>query len=159
MKKKNTLLKKIKKKKKEKRILIVTSSYYKNICERLIDGATNLIYEMNESNAVNIKYNTLYATGSFEIPFMINKKLKFYDGFIALGCIIRGETYHFELIANEVARTIMDISIYSKKPIGFGIITCDNMQQATERSSNSSKGNNKGREAALACIKTIYGFY
>ena len=156
---KKKLVKNFKNNKKERRILIVSSIYYEDISNRLINGAKNLIDKMNKSNRVNIKYNIQYAPGSFEIPFIINNNLKFYDGFIALGCIIRGETYHFELIANEVARKIMDLSINSKKPIGFGIITCENINQATKRSSNSSNGNNKGKEAAIACIKTIYDFY
>ena len=77
-----------------------------------------------------------------------------YDGFIALGCIIRGETYHFELISNEVTRKIMDLSINLKKPIGFGILTCDNLQQATERS--NPKLRNKGAEAAEACRHLLF---
>jgi len=157
MKKSNRLLKRINKLKKDKKILILASNYYEDICDRLIDGATDLIESFNKSKRVNIKYDIKYAPGSFEIPFLINKKLKLYDGFIAIGCIIRGKTYHFELISNEVTRKIMDISIYSNKPIGFGVITCENMKQANERSLRDSK-NNKGREAAKACIGSLFEF-
>ena len=94
----------------------------------LIKGATNFF------NKNKINFDILYAPGSFEIPFIINKNINLYDGFVALGCIIRGETIHFELIANECARKIMDLSIISKKPIGFGIITCENIKQAIKRS-------------------------
>ena len=103
-----------------------------------------------------INFDILYAPGSFEIPFIINKNINLYDGFVALGCIIRGETIHFELIANECARKIMDLSIISKKPIGFGIITCENIKQAIKRSKFDSHGINKGQEAAYACAKLLY---
>lgn len=129
------------------KILIVVSDYYKQIAENLIEGAKDVISENN------LNYNILYAPGCFEIPLLISQNLHKYKGFIALGCIIRGETYHFELIANECARKIIDISNDSLKPIGFGIIACENIDQAIERSSINEK--NKGKEAALACIKLI----
>ena len=84
---------------------------------------------------------------------LISKNIKKYKGFIALGCVIRGETYHFDLIANECARKIMDISNASLKPIGFGVLTCDNLKQAIVRSDVRNK--NKGKEAANACIKLL----
>ena len=157
MKKSNRLFERINKSKKDRKILIVASNYYGDICDRLIDGATDLIESFNKSKRTNIKYDIKYAPGSFEIPFLINKNMEYYDGFIAIGCIIRGETYHFELIANEVAKKIMDISIDSNKPIGFGVITCENMKQASKRSLKDSK-NNKGREAANACIGSLFEF-
>ncbi len=131
------------------KILIVASTYYKEICENLVKGASEII----ENN--NIYCDIVYTGGSFEIPFLINRYLdsKQYDGFIVLGCIIRGETYHFELIANEVARKIMDLSISSNKPIGFGVLTCENIYQAIERSRPDKK--NKGAEAAKACIDIL----
>ena len=95
----------------------------------------------------------MYAPGCFEIPFLISKNIKKYKGFIALGCIIRGETYHFDLIANECARKIMEISNQFVKPIGFGILTCDTINQAKARSNIKKK--NKGKEAANACIKLL----
>ena len=73
--------------------------------------------------------------------------------FIALGCIIRGQTYHFEILSNEVARKIMDLSININKPIGFGILTCENLDQAIERSDPYKK--NKGAEAAKACLDLL----
>ena len=81
------------------------------------------------------------------------KNIKKYRGFIALGCVIRGETYHFELIANECARKITDISNEFLKPVGFGVLTCDNLKQAIVRSDIRKK--NKGKEAANACIKLL----
>ena len=130
-----------------KKILIVLSNYYKDIGNSLLEEAKKIL----DKNSIN--YNVLLAPGSFEIPFIINKNIKKYDGFIALGCIIKGETYHFNIIANECSRKIMDISIYHNKPIGFGILTCINMEQALKRCEPNKK--NKGYEAALACIKLL----
>ena len=129
--------------------LIVAATYYKEISKNLVKGASETL----ENN--NIYYDIVYTSGSFEIPFLINRNLNSnqYDGFIALGCIIRGETYHFELIANEVARKIMDLSISSNKPICFGILTCENIDQAIERSHPDKR--NKGAEAAKACIDIL----
>ena len=129
------------------KVLIVSSNYYDEVSSNLIKGATE------ELKINNIEFGVLYAPGCFEVPFLISKNIKKYKGFIALGCVIRGETYHFNLIANECARKIIDISNNSLKPIGFGILTCENLEQAINRSDINQK--NKGREAANACIKLL----
>jgi len=131
----------------KKKILIVISDYYEEIGKNLLKGS------INELKLNNINYDILFAPGCFEIPFLISKNIKKYKGFIALGCVIRGETYHFELIANECARKIIDISNGHLKPIGFGILTCENIKQAKIRSDIKKK--NKGKEAANACIKLL----
>ena len=130
-----------------KKVLIVTANYYEDISNYLISGATKYL-SLNK-----ITYDNISVPGSFEIPFVINKKKDLYDGFIALGCIIRGKTYHFEIISNEVTRKIMDLSIEINKPIGFGILTCENLEQALERS-DPNKGN-KGSEAGKACANLL----
>ena len=129
------------------KVLIVISDYYEEIGKNLLKGA------LTELKINKLKYDILFAPGCIEIPFLISKNIKKYEGFIALGCVIRGETYHFELIANECARKIMDISNQSLKPIGFGILTCENIKQAKIRSDVKKK--NKGKEAANACIKLL----
>ena len=131
----------------KKKILIVISDYYEEIGKNLLKGS------INELKLNNINYDILFAPGCFEIPFLISQNIKKYKGFIALGCIIRGETYHFELIANECARKIIDISNENLKPIGFGILTCENIKQANIRSDIKKK--NKGKEAANACIQLL----
>tara|TARA_B100000902_G_C26645369_1_gene591138 strand:+ start:85 stop:483 length:399 start_codon:yes stop_codon:yes gene_type:complete len=131
----------------KKKILIVISNYYEEVGKNLLQGS------INELKINKIDYDILYAPGCFEIPYFISKNIKKYKGFIALGCIIRGETYHFDLIANECARKIMDISNNSLKPIGFGILTCNNIKQAKVRSDINKK--NKGKEAASACIQLL----
>ena len=131
----------------KKKILIVISDYYEEIGKNLLKGS------INELKSNNINFDILFAPGCFEIPFIISKNIKKYKGFIALGCVIRGETYHFELIANECARKIIDLSNKNLKPIGFGILTCENIKQAKIRSDVTKK--NKGKEAANACIKLL----
>ena len=130
-----------------KKILIVSSNYYINISNSLETGA---IKTLNENK---IEYELVNAPGCFEIPYLIKKNLNNYDGYIALGCIIKGDTYHFEIIANETTKKIMDLSVDNLIPIGFGIITCYNLDQAIIRSDINQK--NKGREAALACINLL----
>ena len=129
------------------KVLIVCSNYYDEVSSNLIKGASE------ELTINNIDFEVVHAPGCFEVPFLISQNLEKYTGFIALGCVIRGETYHFNLIANECARKIIDISNNSLKPIGFGILTCENLEQAINRSDIRKK--NKGREAANACIKLL----
>ena len=130
-----------------KKVLIVSSNYYENISNNLLLGSTNTLKENK------IQFDVLNAPGCFEIPFLIKKNINKYNGFISLGCIIKGDTYHFEVIANETSRKIMDLSVEFLKPIGFGILTCYDLNQAELRSNINKK--NKGREAALACINLL----
>ena len=130
------------------KILIVASNYYKEISDNLIQGATKYLKDEN------FEYEIIFSPGCFEIPFLINKNINIYKAFISLGCVIRGETYHFEIIANECGRKIMDLSIKHNTPIGFGILTCDSYDQAIVRSDPSKK--NKGGEAAAACLQLLH---
>jgi 6,7-dimethyl-8-ribityllumazine synthase len=129
------------------KILIVASNYYQDVCNNLILGSSNFLKENNYD------FDVINAPGCFEIPFLIKKNIKNYLAFVSLGCVIRGETYHFELISNECTRKIMDLSIDFGKPIGLGILTCENYDQAIIRSDPLKK--NKGKEAALACIHLL----
>ena len=130
-----------------KKILIVSSNYYQDISNNLERGAIDTLKENS------FVYELINAPGCFEIPYLIKKNINNYDGFIALGCIIKGETYHFEVISNETTRKIMDISVDNLLPIGLGILTCYSLEQAIIRSDVNKK--NKGREAALACISLL----
>ena len=129
------------------KILIVASNYYGKVIKNLISGSTNFLSESG------FKYDVINAPGCFEIPFLIKKNINNYLGFIALGCVIRGKTYHFKIISNECARKIMDLSVISNKPIGFGILTCDTFDQAIIRSDPLKE--NKGKEAASACVNLL----
>ena len=124
-----------------KKILIVTTDYYKDISSGLLNSA-----KKNLPRNFNIKI--IKVPGVFEIPITISKHLKKYDAFIALGCVINGQTPHFDFISQSSINAVMDLAINSKKPIGNGILTCLNMKQAKARKK-------KGAEAAKAVISVL----
>ena len=104
----------------------------------------------------NFKLNIINVPGIYEIPIAIRKNIKKYDGFIALGCVIKGQTPHFDLICFSTFNSIINLSINFNKPIGNGIITAYNMEQALQRCSNiTSKKSNKGSEAANAVMSIL----
>ena len=134
-----------------KKICIVASKYYDDIINMLIDGANEAI----NNHKKKFKTNVIYVPGVFEIPYAISKNLKKYDAFIALGCVIKGETPHFDFISKSSIDAIMKLSIENKKPIGNGILTCLNKDQAVKRADKSNK--NKGKEAVDAAIELLIG--
>ena len=125
----------------KKNILIINANYYKEISLGLLKGAKNFL-----PKDFNVK--TINVPGVFEIPVTISKNLKKFDGFIALGCVIKGQTPHFDFISKASTDAIMKLSISSNKPIGNGIITCLNMRQAKVR-------RKKGAEAANAVLSIL----
>ena len=125
----------------KKKILIICANYYEDISIALIKSATKALPK-------NFDVSTIYVPGVFEIPVTISKNLKKFDAFIALGCVIKGETPHFDFISQATTDAIMKLSIQSKKPIGNGIITCLNMRQAKARK-------RKGAEASKAIISIL----
>ena len=122
------------------KVLIIQANYYKDISTALLKSAKNELKNFAKINIVSVP-------GVFEIPVVVSKNLKKYDGFVALGCVIKGQTPHFDFISKSTTDAIMNISVESKKPVGNGIITCLNKNQAIARGK-------KGREAANA-VKTI----
>ena len=122
------------------KVLIIQANYYKDISTALLKSAKNELKNFAKINIISVP-------GVFEIPVVISKNLKKYDGFVALGCVIKGQTPHFDFISKSTTDAIMNISVESKKPVGNGIITCLNKKQAIARGK-------KGREAANA-VKTI----
>ena len=120
----------------KKKYLIVVADYYKDIAKSLLDSSLKLI---PKSSSIKI----IRVPGVFEIPVIISKNIKKYDAFLALGCVIKGKTPHFDFISQASTDAIMNLSVQSKKPIGNGIITCLNMKQAILRKK-------KGAEAAKA---------
>ena len=137
----------------QKKILLVCSPYYKDISNNLLIGASELL------KSKDVSYEILNVPGSLEIAPAIklisnkSKKKPLFDGFVALGCIIRGETYHFEIVANESSRALTYLSINYSIPIGNGILTVSNKDQAIKRSDPNQL--NKGAGAALACLSLI----
>jgi 6,7-dimethyl-8-ribityllumazine synthase len=128
------------------KILIVSARYYEDFSKSLE------LYALSALGAKKIKYKIIPVPGVFEIPVVIAKNIKKYDGFIALGCVIKGETPHFDFISQATIDAIMKLSIDYKKPIGNGIITSLNKLQAAHRSKK------KGSEAANAVIKVLDNF-
>ena len=124
-----------------KKYLIIIADYYKDISKGLLKSAKDIL---PKSTSIKI----IKVPGVFEIPVTISKNIKKYDAFIALGCVIKGETPHFDFISQATTDAIMKLSIENKKPIGNGIITCLNMKQAIARKK-------KGREAAQAAISVL----
>ena len=127
----------------KKKILVVIASYYKNVSKNLLKSAKET-FPASQRNNVYL----LFVPGVFEIPVTIAKNINKYDGFIALGCVIKGKTPHFDFISQATTNAIMKLSIEYKKPIGNGIITCLNMKQAIARKK-------KGREAAQAVLSVL----
>ena len=125
----------------KKKYLIVIADYYEDIAKGLLDSALIVIPKLSS-------VKTIKVPGVFEIPVTISKNIKKYDAFLALGCVIKGETPHFDFISQASTNAIMDLSVTSKKPIGNGIITCLNMNQAIVRKK-------KGAEAAEALISIL----
>ncbi len=130
------------------KICIVIANYYPKISNNLFNGAKNILHKNNIKN-----YKKIMAPGIFEIPVIIAKNIKRYDGFISLGCVIKGKTPHFNFISSASTNAIMHLAIKNKKPIGNGIITCLNKKQAVERSNPLKK--NKGGEAARAVLAVL----
>ena len=127
----------------KQKICIVQAVYYEDISKNLYNGAIKVF--------PNSKLITV--PGVFEIPVAISKVINNYDAFIALGCVIKGETPHFDFISQSATSAIMTLSVDNKKPIGNGIITCLNMKQAFERADPLKK--NKGAEAAEAVLSIL----
>ena len=137
------------------KICIVQANYYPDISLHLYNGAQQILKDHGFPPIATAYPKRLkIIPGVFEIPITIAKYINSYDAFIALGCIIKGETPHFDLISNAVTNGIMDLSITHKKPIGNGIIACFNKEQAIKRAFNTKK-NNKGGEAAKAVLSVL----
>ncbi len=125
----------------KKKILIVVANYYENIAYSLLKSAKNKIKNKCSIKVINVP-------GAFEIPVTISKNLTKFNGFIALGCVIKGQTPHFDFISKATTNALMTLSITSKKPIGNGVITCLNKKQAIVRG-------RKGSEAAEAVLSVL----
>ena len=135
------------------KVLIVVANYYKKISDSLIfctkEKLKNYPKIKYKSKIMKFNADIIEVPGAFEVPVIISKNINKYDGFIALGCIIKGQTPHFDFISQSINNALMDLSINHKKPVGNGIITCLNKKQADERSCK------KGYEAAYAVISVL----
>ena len=125
----------------KKKILIVSANYYSQISK-------NLLYNTKKTLGNKFILKIVNVPGAFEIPVIISRYIKNYHGAIALGCIIKGQTPHFNFISQAITNSLIDLSVSNKKPIGNGVLTCLNKKQAHQRY-------NKGKEAAKAVINVI----
>tara|TARA_Y100000590_G_scaffold2010_1_gene2617 strand:+ start:756 stop:1169 length:414 start_codon:yes stop_codon:yes gene_type:complete len=132
----------------KKKILIVSAKYYSDISTKMETDAIDCLKSWKDFST-DQKSFLINVPGVFEIPVVISRNIESYDGIIALGCVIKGETPHFEFISKSTTEAIMKLSIINKKPIGNGIITCLNKDQAIIRSKK------KGIEAAKAVISVL----
>ena len=139
----------------KKKILIEIANYYKDISKGLYNSALDEIKRFNKkvifsssSRDLKIYFKKIEVSGVFEIPVSIARNINKYDAFIALGCVVKGQTPHFNFIAQSSTDAIMKLSVDKRKPIGNGIITCLNKKQANMRKK-------KGKEAASAVISVL----
>mgnify|MGYP003700632547 CR=1 FL=1 len=134
-------------------ILVISAPYYRHIVDELERGAMDAIKEFGATS------EKVLVGGAFEMPAAVLLAAtrrdggKLFDGFVTLGCVLRGETSHYDLICQETARGLMDLTVNRGLAVGFGLLTCENEQQALVRARVDQK--NKGREAALACLGMI----
>ena len=131
------------------KVLIVEAPYYGDIAEQLVRGATAALDDAGAA------FDRVAVPGAFEIPAAIRFAIEGggYDGYVALGCVIRGETTHYDYICGESARGINHLTLTRGAAIGYGILTCDSRDQAWARA--AVDGRNKGRDAAEACLAMI----
>jgi 6,7-dimethyl-8-ribityllumazine synthase len=134
----------------DQRFAIVVSRFNEFVTAKLLAGALDAL-ERHGTAAENI--TVVHVPGAFEIPLAAKKLADslVYDAIICLGCVIRGETRHFEYIAAEAARGVAEVALSTGVPASFGVITADTMEQALDRAGD--KGNNKGVEAALCAVE------
>ena len=137
-------------------VLIVEARFYEDVADSLVEGAAQVL------EAAGFDHERLEVPGVFEIPGAIGMALRsmefhsepiIYAGFLALGCVIRGETSHYDYICGEASRALMDLTTEFSVPLGFGVLTCEDMDQAKVRADPNRK--NKGGEAAQACLRMM----
>ena len=130
------------------KLCIIVSNFYPKISKMLIKGATSKLKKNKMSN-----FKIITVPGTFEIPVVVSNLIDQYDAFVVLGCIIKGGTSHFHYLCSSVISALTNLSVESKKPIGNGILTCDNKKQAIKRANQNIK--DKGGDAADAIISVL----
>ena len=135
---------------KGKKIAIIAASWHAEIVEAMVERSLAALTLLGVSQV-----DTHRVPGSFEIPVMIANLIEKYDGFISLGLVLRGETAHFEYVCSGVTQGIMELSLASRKPIAFGVLMCETLEQAINRSGLPGSTEDKGLECAQAVIATL----
>ena len=130
------------------RLCIIVSNFYPKISKMLIDGA---LLQLKKNKIAN--FQIIKVPGTFEIPVVVSNLINKFDAFVVLGCVIKGETSHFDYLCSSVINALTNLSIQSKKPIGNGILTCNNRKQAVNRADPNNK--DKGGNAVKAIISVF----
>ncbi len=130
------------------KLCLIVSNFYPKISKMLINGAVSKL----KKNKI-FKFQIISVPGTFEIPVVLSNLIDKYDAFVVLGCVIKGQTSHFHYLCSTVINALTNISIQSKKPIGNGILTCNNKKQAVKRANPKKK--DKGGEAVNAVISAF----
>ena len=128
-------------------VLLVEAPYYSHIAALMREGAEQAL------SAAGATFEVVQVPGAFEIPGAIALAAGRYDGFVALGCVIRGETTHYDYVCGDSARGLMDLTVHKKMAIGYGIVTVNNVEQAWARAA-TDRGD-KGGDAAHACLAMV----
>jgi 6,7-dimethyl-8-ribityllumazine synthase len=133
------------------KVAIISSSWHMNICGDLVAGATRAL------EAANVKkIKTIYVPGSFEIPLAAQMAFeKGYDAVVAVGLVLKGETPHFDYVCQGVTQGVMDVQLKFSKPIGYGVLMCNDLEQAIARSGRPGSKEDKGYDSAIAALKLI----
>ncbi|HEX4507265.1 MAG TPA: 6,7-dimethyl-8-ribityllumazine synthase [Alphaproteobacteria bacterium] len=136
------------------RILLIEAPYYEDIAAAQLDGAMTTLDAVAKERQVQITTEKIKVPGALEIPAAIKFSLEGrWDGYVVLGCVIRGETSHYDIVCNECARGVQNLAIEHGLAVGFGVLTVEDEEQAWVRAKRSEM--NKGGEAAKACLEMI----
>lgn len=133
------------------KIAIISSSWHLDICNDLIAGATRALKAANVA-----AIETIYVPGSFEIPLAAQKAFeKGFDAVVAVGLVLKGETPHFDYVCQGVTQGVIDVQLKFSKPIGYGVLMCNNLEQAVARSGRPASREDKGYDSAIAALKLL----
>jgi 6,7-dimethyl-8-ribityllumazine synthase len=133
------------------KVAIISSSWHIDLCNDLISGAQRALAEASIT-----KVETIYVSGSFEIPLASQMAFeKGFDAVVAVGLVLKGETPHFNYVCQGVTQGVLDVSLKFSKPIGFGVLMCNDMEQAIARSGVSGSKEDKGYDSAIAAIELL----
>jgi 6,7-dimethyl-8-ribityllumazine synthase len=130
------------------RVAVVAASWHEGVMDGLLEGARSYLAE------VGAQVDVVRVPGSFEIPVVAARLARTHDVVVALGVIIRGGTPHFEYVCNAVTDGLGRVALDSGTPVGFGILTCDTLEQALDRAGGLGASEDKGRESAAAAVQT-----
>ena len=133
------------------KVAIISSSWHLDICNDLIAGATRALEEAKVEN-----FEVIFVPGSFEIPLAAQKAFeKGFDAVVALGLVLKGETPHFDYVCQGVTQGVIDVQLKWSKPIGYGVLMCENLEQAIDRCGRAGSKEDKGFDSALAALRLL----